>query len=259
VPRPTPAAQKRSPLLPLYIILGLVALAGVYFVVAQARKGSGGGSTAVAPVELHLTAAELARVPGISRGNANAPLTMFEFADFTCPGCRQFNVFMEPMIRDSLVNSGKLRFVYYDFPLGGGGHRHGFVAARAARCANEQGKFWEMHDALFTHQSDWAFADDPIEQFVGYAREVGVEPGAFEQCVRSDRFAREVTASRDFGNSLQVNVTPTLMVNGQRLDHVNSFAELVAKLREMAPAAFAAPAAAADSAAAPAPADSAAP
>jgi hypothetical protein len=256
VPRPTPAARKGTPLLPLYIILVVVALAGVYFLVAQTRKpGGGGGNTAIAPVELHLTPEQLARIPGTSRGDANAPITLFEFADFTCPGCRNFNIYLEPIIRDSLVNTGKVRFVYYDFPLGGGAHRHGFIAARAARCGGEQGKFWEMHDALFTHQGEWAFEDDPIQQFVGYARGAGLEAGAFEQCVRSDRFAREVTENREFGLSLAVNSTPTLVANGQMLQHPQSFAELMTSLRQVAPAAFAeAPAPAAPAAA---PADSA--
>jgi protein-disulfide isomerase len=255
VPRPTPAARKGTPLLPLYIILGLVALAGIYFLVAQTRKGSGGSGsgTAVAPIAVNLTPEQLQHVAGVGRGNSNAPITLFEFADFTCPGCRNFNIFLEPMIRDSLVNTGKVRFVYYDFPLGGGAHRHGFIAARAARCANEQGKFWEMHDALFTRQGDWSFVNDPVELFVGYAREVGVEPGAFEQCVRSDKFAREVTENREFGVSLAVNSTPTLVANGQRLEHPGNFGELMTQLRQIAPSAFAAGAPApGDSAAAPA-------
>jgi protein-disulfide isomerase len=265
VPRPTPASRKGTPLLPLYIILGLVALAGIYFLFAQTRK-TGGGVMATAPVAVNMTPEQIQRVPGVSRGSASAPITLFEFADFTCPGCRQFNIFLEPMIRDSLVNTGRVRFVYYDFPLGGGAHRHGFVAARAARCADAQGKFWEMHDALFTHQGEWSFVNDPVELFTGYAREVGVEPGAFSQCVRSDRFAQEVSASREFGLSLAVNSTPTLVANGQRLEHPNSFSDLEAQLRRIAPAAFAigaapagdsASAARTDSAPAPVPADSA--
>ena len=89
MPRPTPAPQKGMPLLPLYIVLGLVALAGVYFVVSQMRKG-GGAAAATEPIPVQMTAEQLQRVPGISRGDPNAPITLFEFADFTCPGCRQF-------------------------------------------------------------------------------------------------------------------------------------------------------------------------
>ena len=256
MPRPTPAPKKGSPLLPLYILLGLVALAGVFFLVTQLRKSK--GTLATEPVAVNMTPEQLQRVPGIARGDANAPITIFEFADYTCPGCRSFTVFMEPMIRDSLVNTGKARFVFYDFPLGGGGHRHGFLAARAGRCANEQGKFWEMHDRLFLEQENWAFASDPAKLMEGFAGEVGLDGDAFSQCLRSDRFQREVSESKSFGEHLGVNSTPTLLVNGQRLPFVQNYAELMGHLRQIAPAAFAAaPAApAADSAA---PADSTAP
>lgn len=257
MPRPTPASPKGTPLLPLYIVLGLVGLAGVYFLFSQTRGGSAGGGTATEPVPVTMTPEQLQRVPGISRGDANAPITLFEFADYTCPGCRQFTTFMEPLIYERLVNTGKVRYVFYDFPLGGGGHRHGFIAARAARCANEQNKFWEFHDAVFAGQGDWAFANDPVEHFMEYARSVGLEAGAFESCVRSDKYQREVSENRQFGISLGVNSTPTLIANGQRLpDLPGSYAELEAMLRRIAPAAFAEGAApAADSAA---PADSAA-
>lgn len=244
MPRPTPASPSRgTPLLPLYIVLGLVALAGVYFLVSQTRGA--GGATATEPIPVQLTPEQLQRVPGISRGDPNAPITLFEFADYTCPGCRQFTTFMEPVIFERLVNTGKVRYVFYDFPLGGGAHRHGFVAARAARCANDQGRFWEFHDAVFAGQGDWAFSDDPVEHFLQYAREVGLDAAAFETCVRSDRFQREVSENRRFGESLGVNSTPTLIANGQRLPNLpGNYAELESMLRGIAPGAFAEAAAA---------------
>lgn len=239
MPRPAPAARKGSPLLPLYIVLALVAVAGIYFL-TRGRASGGGGATAREPVPVTLSPEQLQRVGGISRGEASAPITLFEFADYTCPGCRSFATFMEPVIMERLVRTGKVRFVFYDFPLGGGGHQHGFVAARAARCAGEQNRYWEMHAALFANQSTWSFAGDPLELFDGYAEQVGLNGEAFSQCLRSDRFAREVSENREFGLRLGVNSTPTLIANGQRLPELpGSYAELETMLRRVAPNAFA--------------------
>jgi protein-disulfide isomerase len=261
VPRPTPASQKGTPLLPFYIVLGIVALAGAYFVFSKTRSGGGAG-TATEPVPVNLTPEQLQRVSGVSKGNANAPITIFEFADYTCPACRNFSVFLEPMVRERLIDSGKARFVFYDFPLGGPAHQHGFLAARAARCAGDQNKFWEMHDALFTHQGDWSFSNEPAELFAQYAAEAGVERGAFQQCLASDKYAKEVSENREFGRSLGVNSTPTLVANGQILPPTFSFQSydsFEALVRRVAPNVFAdSAAAAAPTAPAPAPADSAA-
>src|SRR5687768_16950989 len=77
VPRPTPAAQKRTPLLPFFIVVGLVAVVGGYFLVSAVRKGS--EAIATQPIQVQVTPWQLARVPGIARGNADAPIPIFEF------------------------------------------------------------------------------------------------------------------------------------------------------------------------------------
>jgi protein-disulfide isomerase len=252
VPRPAPAAKKRSPLTPLYLLLGLIVVAGAGVLFTQMRKG---GEAARAPVEVAISPAELQRLPGMSIGRPDAPLTILEFADFQCPGCGQWATFMEPLIRERLVNTGKARYVFYDFPLAM--HPNGFLASRAGRCANEQGKFWEYHDALFHNQGKWSYEEDAVPMFVEFAQGVGIDAGRFEQCVRSDRFAKEVSESYKLGESLGVGGTPTIFVNGQRLQDVpRGWNELVAALEKIAPgstgAAPASPAATAPAAAAPA-------
>ena len=224
------SAPKRSSLTPFYAILGLVALVGVA-VLAYQLLGKEEATTA--PVAVELDPAELARVQGISIGRDDAPVVIYEFADFQCPGCGQFASFVTPLIKERLVEPGLVRFVYYDFPLAM--HPHAFLAARAARCANEQGRFWEYHDLLYARQPTWSAMRDATDFFVELGAEAGLDTGAFEGCVRSDRFAQEVTESLRLGESLQVRGTPTLIINGKRLDSgIPSFAELEQLVREEA-------------------------
>jgi protein-disulfide isomerase len=225
------------------VILGLVALAAIALIATRLKSGSHqeGANQGVA---VQLTPDQLQRVHGISVGRADAPITIYEFADFQCPHCAEFSAFIEPLIRQNLVDTGKARYVFYEFPLG---FKWSFLSARAGRCANEQGKFWEMHGMLFGRQRQWSFDPDAAAQFVEYARTIpGIDAGKFEQCVRSDQFQKEVSESAQLGQSLGVQGTPTLFVNGRKVEPLpKSYSEFEAQVRRIAPDAFAgAPAAA---------------
>jgi protein-disulfide isomerase len=245
VPRNTPerprgaSAKRRSSLMPFYVILGLVLLAGVAFLATQlGGKDDGPGGTATEPIAVALTPEQLQRVPGISVGRADAPITIFEFADFQCPACGRWATFTEPLIKERLVNTGIARYVFYDFPLGGS-HVHSFLAARAGRCANEQGKFWEYHAALFARQQEWSYERNAEEKLLEYGQQVGLNGDQFEQCVRSDKFAKEVSESKRLGETLGVGGTPTIYVNGQKLPEVpGSYSQFEQAVRQIAPAAF---------------------
>lgn len=208
-------------MLPFYVLLGVVALAGIGVLVWQVTSKAAAASQ---PVAVNLTPEQLNRVQGISIGKTDAPVVMMEFADFQCPACAQFAQFSVPLIKQRLVDTGKVRYVFYDFPLPQ--HQNSFLASRAARCANDQGRFWEFHDVLYGQQSDWAFERDPVDLFVEYAGRVGADTDAFEQCLRSDRFAREVSESSAFGAAMGVSGTPTLIVNGKRIPTPREFSDL---------------------------------
>ena len=216
-------ASKTSSMKPFYIGLAVIAAAGVIFVLWQASAG-GGGSAATEPVPVVVDQAELSRVQGIAVGDENAPVVIYEFADFQCPGCGQFAAFTAPLIKERLVETGQVRFVYYDFPLPQ--HQHAFLAARAARCANEQERFWEYHDVLYARQPTWAAMRNATDFFVELAAELGLDEGAFEGCLRSDRFQEEVSRSLQLGQMLGVQSTPTLFVNMKRLANIPEFSEL---------------------------------
>jgi protein-disulfide isomerase len=208
--------SQRNPLTPFYLILAVVALVGVIVLVTQLRGA--GGEAALEPVPVDIDPAEISRVQGIAIGREDAPVVIYEFADFQCPACAQFAVFITPLIKERLVETGMVRYVHYDFPLPN--HPHAFLAARAARCANEQGRFWEYHDLLYGRQSTWYGMRNAVDFFVDLGREAGLDQRAFENCVRSDQYQEEVSRSLSLGQALGVNATPTLFVNGRRLQQI---------------------------------------
>lgn len=203
-----------------YIILAVLAVGGISWI---AYSVIGGGSTAaVEPIELaglEDPQALVGAARGVQVGEANAPVQVLVFSDFTCPACRAWAGSVEQQVKSAYVEPGQVRLVYYDFPLGGSGqHAHGFLAARAARCAEEQGKFWELHDLLFARQSEWSYSRTaPIDQFITYATQVELERDAFSRCLRSDRHADVVTANRLLGDNLGVRATPTIFVGSRSI------------------------------------------
>jgi protein-disulfide isomerase len=202
-----------------YSALGIIAVVGVAWI---AWTASGRGTPAVAPIDL--TGIENAQdllktADGMQAGPDSASVPILVFSDFSCPGCKAWAQYLEPQIKAEFVETGKVRYVYYDFPLGGdAGHKWGFVASRAARCADAQGKFWEYHNMLFARQGEWALArNTPTSLFDQYADAVGLDGKAFDSCLRSDRFAEAVTASRVLGERLGVNSTPTIFIGSRSI------------------------------------------
>ncbi|HEX6368124.1 MAG TPA: DsbA family protein [Longimicrobium sp.] len=214
MPRPaTKQKPRRNPLLPFYVILGVVALAGAFFLFRQMQGGGGTAATTLQPVAM--SPEQLQRVPGISKGQPNAPVVIMEFADFQCPACGQFASFSEPLVKD-YIDNGTVRFVWYDFPLVEI-HPNAMLASRAGRCANDQNQFWPYHDYVFGQQGQWSEQKDPTSRFIDYAEQVGLDREVFAQCLRSDKYQKEVSESRQLGTTLGVSGTPTLFINGKRV------------------------------------------
>lgn len=176
-----------------------------------ARSGDAGPTEI--PISLAETEADAAA--GVSAGPADAAVTLVEFADFQCPACARFYGFSGRLIKQNYVDrGGSVRWVFYDYPLEQ--HPHAIPAALAARCAGEQGRFWEMHDLLYARQLQWSPKDDARGDFEDMAEELGLDRGAYRECVRDRRYLEQIFASAKYGQRLGVNSTPTLFVNGQR-------------------------------------------
>ena len=214
------AAPKRAnSMKPFYIGLAVIAVLGIAGIVYATRGGSA-GSMATEPLDLTaVTDANdlMARARGISIGPENAPVQVRVFSDFMCPGCKHWAGNIEPQLKSEFVEKGRVRLTYYDFPLTPG-HQYSFAAARAARCANDQQKFWEYHDRLFATQQTWSYSREmPVDHFNQLAQETGLDQNAFSACLRSDQHAEVVTANKMLGETLRVGGTPTVFVNSTPL------------------------------------------
>jgi protein-disulfide isomerase len=147
------------------------------------------------------------------RGNPDAPVTLEEFGDFQCPPCGNFAGFAEELLKQY---DSRLRIVFRNFPLPL--HEHAREAALAAEAAGLQGRFWEMHDALYREQTVWSQAPNARELFESYAGTIGLNLDQFRKDMDSEKTRERVDSDRARGDSLGVKVTPTLFINNQPVD-----------------------------------------
>lgn len=149
-------------------------------------------------------------------GEANAPILMVEFSDFQCPYCSQHFREVEPLIKRDWIDTDKARVVFIHFPLAI--HPQAPKAGEAAECAGAQGKFWEMHNTLFSRQAEWSGQATAAELFKGYADVLGLDSAAFDACLDSGEMASRVQVGLEMGQQARVRGTPTfyLLKEGQQ-------------------------------------------
>ena len=148
------------------------------------------------------------------KGDPDAPVTIIEFADFQCPYCGRFFAETKPQIDEQYMQSGKVRFGYFDFAFLG---QESNWAAEAAECASDQNKFWEYHDTLYSSQSgenQGAFNKNNLKKF---AEELGLDTSAFNECLDSGKYTQLIKEESSAASSIGVRSTPTFLINGQPL------------------------------------------
>lgn len=156
------------------------------------------------------------------RGPQEAPVTLVEFSDFQCAFCAR----LQPTLEQVAERYGdRVRLVFRNFPLDR--HQHAFKAAQAALCANEQGKFWEMKRRMFQDQNN--LGEEGLRQ---KAAELGLDGGAFETCLESERYAQRVKNDLRAGLRYGVTGTPAVFVNGRPLSGAVPFEELARIIEE---------------------------
>ncbi len=145
-------------------------------------------------------------------GDPDAPITIIEFTDFQCPFCvRHFeNTF--PLIKANYIDQGLVKYVYKEFPLSF--HPEADEASEAARCANDQGEYFSMHDKLFETQPEWGSNPEFINLFIGYAEELGLDKDVFADCLNSGKYTELVQNQLREGQQLGISGTPTFFING---------------------------------------------
>ncbi len=138
-------------------------------------------------------------------GDSNAPLTLIEFSEFQCPYCARFHNQVFPQIKKEYIDTGKLRYVFRDFPLSM--HKTAQKAAEAAQCAGEQGKYWEMHELLFKKPKGLA-----IDKIKEYAEELHLDTDRFNACLDNDKYTEEVKKDMKDGQQAGVRGTPSFVL-----------------------------------------------
>ena len=193
---------------PFYIALGAIALVGLAalgYALTRPRKDP------VATIDPNLP---LPPATGHLLGDTTAPVQIIEFADFQCPVCADFALVTGPDVKQRLVDTRQAYIRFMHFPLAM--HRNAWNAANAAECAGEQGRFWTMHDRIFSGQLEWSEKRDPQGTFEGYAREIGADSRLFESCYESRRSYPRIQAMLKEGERRTVQATPTFVI-GRRV------------------------------------------
>jgi len=238
------------------LIAGGGVFAGGYFTNAAVDDDGGGGpaATATAPSGAPTAVVQATPTPPVvvdnvsadddpSWGPADAKVTIVEFSDFQCPYCSRFVSQAYPQIKQQY--EGKVRFVFRDFPLSTI-HPWAEKGAEAAGCANEQGKFWEYHDAIFQNQTaltekySTAAAAQPadaaaalaavVDTLKSTATDLGLDTAAFNQCLDSGARAQEIQKDYQDGISYGVQGTPAFYVNGLLISGAQPFANFQAAI-----------------------------
>jgi protein-disulfide isomerase len=202
-------------------ITGLAVLAGVspFRLIADAMAQS--GPDVAKPVSL----------PDMALGPANAPVTITEFASMTCPHCAAFNETVFPKIKSEYIDTGKIRYVFREFPL----DIKAAAGSMLARCIakDDAGKYFAVIDMLFKQQNDWVLKNT-TETLIRIGKQAGLSQQAVEDCLKDQALLDKIAADQKYASEvLKVDSTPTFFINGEKIKGETSFAEFDKRIKSL--------------------------
>ena len=220
----------------LFIIGGIVVVAALVVLALVAPQLQSVGDIVT------VTPAALPNADGLSLGEASAPATIDVFEDFQCPACQYFTQNVEPIVIENLVKTGKARYVFHNYPfIDGNGANNGGEsdqAANAAMCANDQGKFWDMHATLYANWNGENQGNLSDRRLQAMAESAGLDTSAFNSCFNANKFKSDIQADFDKGRDMGVNGTPTVFVNGTQVGQsgkIASYDDIAQAVNAIAP------------------------
>lgn len=219
-----------SPMKRFYGLFAVIAAAGIGFLIWRMNRAS----TPAVPVQVTVQPGDTAGFRGYVLGSDSAAVEIIEYADYQCPACQQFATVEWPYVRDRLVQTGRVRWVFRDFPLSQ--HPWARLAAHSAACANEQGKFWEYQEAIFATQPDWSASRDAGKIFRAQVERVGLNTAAWDACMSALKFAGRIQGSADEGLRAGVASTPSFVIGGRIYAGVVPFDRIKALVDSLSPA-----------------------
>jgi protein-disulfide isomerase len=192
-----------------YLLLAAIAVLGLGLLGYLLARPA----TVSIPANVTVQTSDTSGFRGYVKGSSSAPVEITEYADYQCPFCQTFATLQMPTIEERLINTGRLRWRYRDFPL----NQHPFarVAAHSAACADEQGKFWDQHQRIYEGQSEWAASRNAAPIFRKYAAATGLDLSRYDSCMKAGKYAGRIQADQNSGLALGVSSTPTLLANGR--------------------------------------------
>jgi protein-disulfide isomerase len=204
--------RKRSRLM----MIGLITLGAIIIVFAFVAPGLKGAGEIIT-----VTPAALPSANGLTLGDPNASVTIDVFEDFQCPACQYFTESVETLIIQNLLSSGDVKYTFHQYPFidGDGVSNNGESdqAANASMCANEQGKFWEMHSVIFANWNGENKGNLSDIRLVAMAESVGLDMNAFNDCFRARKYKNDIQADFELGQTMGVSGTPSVFVNGTKV------------------------------------------
>lgn len=165
---------------------------------------------------------------GVSIGAEDAPVLIEEYADYLCPYCGMVATLTVPQVMERYVETGKARYVFFDFPV----RDQSIPGAEAARCAGDQGAFWPMHKWLMSRMREWGEQRDPRRMFRDYAEALALDGDALIECVNSGKYRQVVMTSQLRARQLGLTGTPTFIINGRRVGEAMGFDQMAAIIEE---------------------------
>ena len=164
-----------------------------------------------------------------SLGKDIAPVTVIEYSSLTCPHCAQFHQAAFPVLKSEFIDTGKVRFVFRDFPL----DQVALSGSMVARCAGRN-KFFAFIDTLFAQQTGWANDPNPLEALSRIARLGGLSQANFNKCLKDKKIADKIIKQRMNGDKIfAINSTPTIIINGRKFSGGLSVEQLRALLSKL--------------------------
>lgn len=209
----------RSALWIVYILGGLLIAVGIAMLVV---RYVGGNPITASKITINQAVRPLTVPFGQTpdgywyKGVAEAPVTVIEFGDYQCPSCAAAFSQIEGGIDKDYVNTGKIKFAFQDFPLPI--HPNAKPTAEAARCAGDQGKYWSMHDVLFSRQSEWQGDGNVAARLKSYAEELDLDTARFGRCLDTGKYTLAIQDAIADGTQQGIDVTPTYLVDGKQVD-----------------------------------------
>jgi len=201
-------AARRMRLAVVGILAGVIIIVGGILLYQNSQNNRPAGSF------VQITPAAYPQANGRQVGDPNAPVVMQEFADFQCPYCGEFARSTQQQIVDQYVATGKVLFIFHNFPLSSLQPESG-QAALAAMCAIDQNQFWPYHDMLYANQTGENVGDFTTSRLVAFAGALGMDKPSFSQCLNSKKYQSQIDQDIALGDSLGVQSTPSFDINGQ--------------------------------------------